>query len=259
MAKTEFNRRQALRAFLAGTAGSGLASKAGAQTPPTTVTPSMQLPGTCVLFPQAIEGPYYFDPGLVRDDITEGRPGLPLELHLKIVDANTCDPLANVRVDVWHADADGIYSGYAGQGDNRDASTKGAKYLRGTQFSNDTGALTFRSIYPGWYPGRTPHVHVKAFLDDKTVLTGQIYFPDDVSMRVYHERKPYSVRPIPDTTNASDFIFKQGQKEGGGIVFSIEESAERMKAGLVVAVDRSGKAARSTSWGGRLRSLFTKD
>lgn len=216
--------------------------------------PSQQLPGSCVLFPQAVEGPYYFDPKLVRANITEGRPGLPLKLVLKIIDKATCAPIANARVDVWHCDAGGIYSGYPRQGDDRTTSTEGQHYLRGTQTTDASGHATFETIYPGWYPGRTPHIHIKAFLDDKTVLTGQVYFPDDMSARIYKLHAPYNARPVADQTNATDFLFREGQREGGGIILAIEENATGVTGTLLIAVDRSGEAARRA--GGLLQRIF---
>lgn len=256
------SRRQALGSLVLGANAAmvrGAAAqdlKPGAQTPEAQ-TPAAQTEGTCTLFPQAVEGPYYFDPKLVRSNIGEGRPGLPLALHLKIIEAGTCAPMANVRVDIWHADAGGVYSGYAGQGDTRDVSTKGQTYLRGTQMTDRAGNVVFTSVYPGWYPGRTPHIHIKAFLDQATMLTGQAYFSDAVSSRVYRDVEPYKARPVPDTTNASDWLYQQGVKEGGGIVFVMDETKTPMVAGLVITVDRSGEAARKAGgWRGRLRNLW---
>lgn len=246
-------RRRILGALAIGAAGApvdiGL-GRAGSVNP----TPSQQMPGTCVLFPQAVEGPYYFDPKLVRADITEARPGLPLKLVLKFMDNGSCTPIAAVRVDVWHCDAGGVYSGYAGQGDDRSASTEGQHYLRGTQSTDANGLVAFNTIYPGWYPGRTPHIHVKAFLDEKTVLTGQIYFPDDMSLRVYKSHAPYNTRPVPDTTNTRDFIFREGEKDGGGIILAMEEAEAGVTGTLLIAVDHSGEAARRA--GGFWRRLF---
>lgn len=237
--------RRGILSALAATAGAARLDLGKAHAQPTVPgPPSQQLPGTCVLFPEAVEGPYYFDPKLVRADITEGRPGLPLKLVLKIIDKATCTPIANARVDVWHCDAGGIYSGYAGQGDDRTASTEGQRYLRGTQPTNADGLATFATIYPGWYPGRTPHIHVKAFLDDKTVLTGQIYFPDDMSARIYRANAPYNARPRPDQTNQTDFLFRAGAKEGGGIILAMEETPAGITGTLLIAVDLSGEAAR---------------
>lgn len=250
-----FSRRQAVRGLLFGTAGVNLVKK------PTTAyaadSSHVGPPGQCTLFPQAVEGPYYFDRKLIRSDIREGRPGLSTNMLLTVVDSTTCKPVTGARVDVWHADARGVYSGYAHQGDDRQISTKDEIYLRGTQVTDERGRVLFRTIYPGWYPGRTPHIHLKVFLDALTLVTGQIYFPDDLSKRIYREREPYKHRPNPDTDNNSDFIFRDGAREGGGIVFTIDETAELLTASLVISVDRTGIAAkRSMGWGPYLRQLI---
>jgi protocatechuate 3,4-dioxygenase beta subunit len=251
----KLTRRHALGSLVLGAGGSPLLPglvRAEAATPAAKDLPQ----GVCVLTPQAVEGPYYFDPSLVRADITEGRPGAAMKLTLKIVEMGSCRPIANVRVDVWHADAGGVYSGYARQGDNRDISTKGQTYLRGTQITDGGGLATFDTIYPGWYPGRTPHIHVKAFLDRTTLLTGQIYFPDDLTARLYRDHDPYALRPNPDTTNATDGIFRQGQEEGGGIVLTMGEEGRALLASLAIGVDPSGAAAKGKGGFGLLRGLF---
>jgi protocatechuate 3,4-dioxygenase beta subunit len=135
----------------------------------------------CFLMPQSIERPFYLDPRLVRAQIAEGRTGVPLRVDLRVIDGATCKPSERARVDIWHADAQGIYSGYQGQGDKQDISTVGQKFLRGTQITNSEGAVRFETIYPGWYTGRATHIHFKVLLDDRNVLTGQMYFPDAVN------------------------------------------------------------------------------
>jgi len=98
------------------------------------------LPGAkvCILTPQAVEGPFYFDPKLVRADITEGKPGAPLKLTLQVVEAKDCARLEGARVDVWHSDGLGVYSGYARQ---ETGSTRGETFLRGTQFTDADGQV----------------------------------------------------------------------------------------------------------------------
>ncbi len=247
-------RRETLRGIAAGSAGTGLLRSAAAGEPAASLPSAESQPaGICVLTPQFVEGPFYFDPKLVRADIMDGRPGVAVQLVLHVVETGPCTPIANARVDVWHADAGGVYSGYTRQGDSGDVSTKGQTYLRGTQMTDGTGTVTFRTIYPGWYPGRTPHIHVKVFLDTKSMLTGQIYFPDELSGRIYRERQPYATRPVADTTNTMDGIFKSGEREGGGIVLAIKEEPQLLVASLVIGVDRSGAAARTGgSWWRRM-------
>jgi len=110
-----------------------------------------QQAGRCVLTPDAGEGPYYLDPKLVRSDITSGQLGAPLQLALQVVRSGDCATLANARVDLWHADAVGLYSGYEQQSGVGGVSTAAAvkqTYLRGTQFTDKGGNVEFRTIFP---------------------------------------------------------------------------------------------------------------
>lgn len=162
----------------------------------------------CLLTPEVTEGPFYFDPKLVRSDITDGKQGVLITLLLQTVDAH-CMPLSGARVDIWHCDASGVYSNYPGQGDNSEhqISTEGQSFLRGTQLADQRGVVRFQSIYPGWYPGRTTHIHFKVFMDSKNVLTGQIFFPDALSEYIYQNVPPYSSRKwFRDTLNSDDSI-----------------------------------------------------
>jgi protocatechuate 3,4-dioxygenase beta subunit len=148
----------------------------------------------CVLTPEAGEGPFYLDPKLLRSDITSGMPGAPLQLALQVVRAGDCATLANARVDVWQADALGLYSGYAKQSGVGGIATEraiGQQYLRGTQVTDSGGNVQFRTIFPSWYGGRTPHVHFKVFLGGNEVVASQVFFPDEVSKEVFSRFQPY--------------------------------------------------------------------
>ena len=173
MLKTLLSRRAAFAA-LSIPAANALTSPAHAAPLPDTGA----FRDVCFLTPQSIEGPYYLDPRLVRAQIAEDRMGVPLRVDLRVIDGATCKPSERARVDIWHADALGIYSGYEGQSDKQDVSTVGQKFLRGTQFTDSKGAVRFETIYPGWYVGRATHIHFKVLLDNRDVLTGQMYFPD---------------------------------------------------------------------------------
>jgi protocatechuate 3,4-dioxygenase beta subunit len=169
--------------------------------------------GRCVLTPEAGEGPFYLDPRLIRSDLTSKQPGAPLNLALQVVRAGDCASLANARVDVWHADALGLYSGYEKQSGVGGISIKaavGQQYLRGTQFTDATGNVQFRTIFPSWYGGRTPHVHFKVFLGGNEVVASQIFFPDEVTKEIFSSWDPYRQHATKRTTfNANDPI-KQG-------------------------------------------------
>jgi protocatechuate 3,4-dioxygenase beta subunit len=182
---------------------------------------------TCVLTPEQTEGPYYIPNEKVRRNITEGRAGTPLTLRLTVVDASTCRPIKNAAVDVWHADASGVYSGF-GQG------AASRTLMRGIQRTDAKGLATFRTVYPGWYRGRTVHIHVKVHIGGNVVHTGQLYFPDTVT-DVAYRKAPYSSRPGRDVRNATDSVFRNGGKRsllrvrrsGAGYVGSIAMGVTR--------------------------------
>lgn len=187
----------------------------------------------CSVTPETTEGPYYIDPDLVRKDITEGKPGIPLHMQIQVVTAD-CRPVSGARVDIWHCDAQGYYSGYANMGSNRDQDTTGQTFLRGTQMTDDNGIASFDTIYPGWYRGRTTHIHYKVFLDEKTVLTSQIFFPDALSEYVFLNDPTYIRDEERDTVNSSDGIAEQA---GQGAYAAIREQKERYVSALVVGID----------------------
>jgi protocatechuate 3,4-dioxygenase beta subunit len=161
----------------------------------------------CALYPQQTEGPFYLDLDLLRTDITEGKPGAPLDLEITVLRSSGCAPIANALVDVWQCDVDGVYAGFPGQLGGLD--TTGQKFLRGTLATGADGRVVFRTIYPGWYPGRTTHIHFKVHLSATSIVTSQLYFPEDVTARVY-QVAPYAPRGQKDTSNAMDSIAQTG-------------------------------------------------
>ncbi len=169
----------------------------------------------CVLTPEQTEGPYYIPREKVRANIVEHRPGTPLTLRLTVVDAATCQPLAGAAVDIWHCDAGGIYSGFerasaGGPPGGNAGPTDKDTFLRGIQRTDARGRCQFQTIYPGWYRGRTVHIHVKVHLGGTVVHTGQLYFPDSLTSKVY-QTGPYKVRAAArDTFNNTDGIYQNG-------------------------------------------------
>jgi protocatechuate 3,4-dioxygenase beta subunit len=149
---------------------------------------------TCMLTADAGEGPFYLDIDRLRADVGDGQPGAPLEIAFEITRARDCAPLAGARVDLWQANAVGLYSGYAeqqGVGGVPVEAAVGQQWLRGTQITGDDGRLRFRTIYPSWYGGRTPHLHFKVWLDGDAVVASQAFFPDETSAFVYSSFDPY--------------------------------------------------------------------
>jgi protocatechuate 3,4-dioxygenase beta subunit len=176
----------------------------------------------CVLTPEQTEGPFYIENEKVRRNITDGRRGAPLTLRATVVDASSCKPIKGAAVDIWHCDAGGVYSGLG-----RGASSR--TFLRGMQRTNASGLALLKTIYPGWYQGRTVHIHVKVHVGGNVVHTGQLYFPDSLTDKVFR-KAPYKSRPGRTTRNSNDFVFANGGKNSmvsvradgaGGYVASI--------------------------------------
>lgn len=179
-----------------------------------------QVPGMagCVARPEQTEGPYFVDEMLHRTDLrsdpSDGtvRPGSPLELTFVVssLAGAVCRPLPGWMVDLWQCDHEGVYSDVK---DPRFFDTVGKKFLRGYQVTDREGKAGFTTLYPGWYPGRTVHIHFKirspASQAGGAAFTSQVYFDDGLTDRVF-QKAPYAGRPERTTRNAADGIFRRG-------------------------------------------------
>ena len=183
---------------------------------------------TCVLAPEQTEGPYYIPNEKFRRNVTESRPGTPLTLRLGVADASSCKPIKGAAVDIWHCDAGGVYSGVASPADT-------STFMRGIQRTNAAGIATFQTVYPGWYPGRTVHIHVKVHLGGNVVHTGQLYFPDSLTDAAY-AKAPYAKRPGRTTRNADDAIFRNG---GRNSLLRLRKAGSAYVGMITMGVQRS--------------------
>jgi len=171
--------------------------------------------GSCTLAPKQTIGPYFVDEGLKRSDIRQGTGSdtvfitgaVPLYLSIDTVSTTSpgCPPLRNVQIDLWHCHAGGLYS------DEQANGTLGQNWLRGYQMTDENGRVSFTTIYPGWYPGRTIHIHLMARYYNSVgnttyQFTTQLYFDDSISDTVL-ANYPYNTRGDRTTTNANDGIF----------------------------------------------------
>jgi len=178
---------------------------------------------TVVLTPQEEQGPYFVDGQLERKDVlydtTTGtvQPGLHLFLKITInqVAAGVVTPLTGARFDIWEANASGLYSDESSEG------TTGENYLRGYQIADSTGVVEFLTIYPGWYSGRTPHIHGMVRLYSGSTVTfkfdTQFFFPDELTAEVY-KLDPYSARAASQNTfNTTDRVFNYTDCDTGAV------------------------------------------
>lgn len=172
---------------------------------------------SCIVRPELTEGPYFVDERLNRTDIRPDthtgnvEDGAPFALAFAVskISGNSCLPFPGALVDVWHCNALGKYSDVQDPG----GSTVGHDYLRGYQVTDANGAAAFTTIYPGWYSGRTVHIHFKIRTDPDASsgleFTSQLFFDEQVTAQVYAQQ-PYTTKGTQDTSNARDGIFGQG-------------------------------------------------
>jgi protocatechuate 3,4-dioxygenase beta subunit len=239
------------RGFIVGGAASFLPSIGRAATPGCTLTAEQE------------EGPYYVEDEKLRQDIAEERPGMPLRLRIALVDARSCAPLTNAAVDTWHCDASGVYSGFTSAnpdgggrgfgpppdgfgpppGRGRSRQIDATRFLRGVQVTNRDGVAQFTTIYPGWYAGRTIHIHLKAHVGvsgdpysaGHVAHTGQVFFPEDLTEKIA-KLEPYAKRlSVHRTTQDEDQIFRS--QHGVQSIAAMEKWQDGYGATITMAID----------------------
>jgi protocatechuate 3,4-dioxygenase beta subunit len=260
----------------AGLGGSAYAANAGAGE---RRRPPAQAAEECyVLTSETIEGPYYIDADKIRRDVTEDRLGIPFVLTIKVIDNETCRPVRNAAVDIWHCDAVGVYSGYEdmgnggggggpaptgaptgtptgaptgpppGGGGGHQEPTDDTRYLRGTWRTDRHGFVTFRTVFPGWYRGRTVHIHTKVHVGGEwtdagyeggnTCHTGQFFF-DEESVLASAVVEPYASNTAERTTLDEDFIYDGSGAQGGLLKLKYRKDgiAKGVRGSITVGVD----------------------
>jgi protocatechuate 3,4-dioxygenase beta subunit len=218
------SRRAVLRAGLATPPALLIAAWAGPNAIPalwpsrsvTAAASAAQEGPSCVVTPALTDGPYFVDEKLfrwdIRDDPATGevQAGVPLRLGFRVwnVTDGACGPLAGAAVDVWHCNAAGVYSDAVDPGFN----TKGLQYLRGAQYTDDTGYAEFLTVYPGWYQGRAVHIHFKVrtdpFGETGYEFTSQVFF-DEALTDTVHAQEPYASKGYRTLLNDGDNIYQQ--------------------------------------------------
>ena len=169
----------------------------------------------CDISPRETRGPFATKTPaqMVQSNIKSDRDGLALLINFTILDkGKNCEPFAGANVDVWHCDKDGNYSEYGNHPMQRTDLTS-AHFLRGRQTTDANGHVSFLSIYPGWYHGRAPHIHIEIFdKAGKSVLVTQVAFPENISKNVYSSPL-YAARGEADTPNDRDNVFSDSLSE----------------------------------------------
>lgn len=193
---------------------------------------------TLALTKNLTEGPCYFTADTL-DDISEEQGGLPMQLCLRVTDTS-CNPLSGLEVEVWHCDVEGVYSGNtSGNADSsgfsssfctgNDSAALRSKWFRGTQITDSNGRVNFKSCFPGWYSGRTIHIHFRVRNNNNDEVVSQFCFPDAFTAEICTTHSEYASRGIQDTTlsagrdtvfgsNYNEFLFDYQQNSDGSLL-----------------------------------------
>jgi len=202
----------------------------------------------CRLTTATVEGPYYIDQRIIRSDVREGQPGVPLELELRVANANaSCRPIGGAVVSIWHCNAAGEYSGYLFNDPNKfpDLDTvnelghvahrDNERWLRGAQTTDAEGKVTFQTIVPGWYTPRAAHIHVRVHLGGNRMMTTQLYFPQALLNTIQSTHPAYRSRGVSIYTNENDVVREQSGISGRDDILKVTPKADGgLRATLVL-------------------------
>jgi protocatechuate 3,4-dioxygenase beta subunit len=163
-------------------------------------------PPNCTLIPSETAGPFPLDltenQTFFRQDVREGRPGVLLNQKIKIIGAENCLPMPNVRVNIWHCDKDGLYSGYGAE--------SGKTYMRGYQMTDANGEVNFTTILPGWYPGRICHIHFQAYVSSVYAAISQLTYPIEEKNTIYTAHPEVYTKGVDPLGFQNDGVFADG-------------------------------------------------
>jgi protocatechuate 3,4-dioxygenase beta subunit len=212
----------------------------------------------CTLTPQETVGPYPLnlssDTTKFRRDIKEGKSGIPLKVRLKLININEgCAPITDARIDLWHCDKDGYYSGYINSGYLGTRVAFGETFCRGIQLTDAQGEVTFETIYPGWYSGRVQHLHFQVFLNSILSATSQLAFPESLNTAVNNSFLYWSHGQNP-TKNTNDAVFSDSDNtayQTAAVEFDSEGYLARLT--IAIAVPTTGLMRLTPETGGQFR------
>ncbi|GMF62816.1 unnamed protein product [Phytophthora fragariaefolia] len=199
----------------------------------------------CLLEPEVTEGPYYVSGELIRSDIREDQPGIDLYVDLQFIDVNTCSPVNGMYIDLWHANASGVYSGVVARtnGNSADASNAGTTFHRGLFPTDSDGFASFITKFPGLYAGRTTHIHImthsngtvlanRTYSEGRVSHVGQLFFDQSLITKV-QSTGVYAVNTNPVTTNSEDFIALQSAADEFDPFLQYVQLGESLEDGLL--------------------------
>lgn len=198
----------------------------------------------CTLIPSETTGPYPLDlsgdSNMFRTIINESETGVLHTIKLKIISTTDCQPIQNARVDLWHCNANGYYSGYDGQpGYLGTQNNAGETWCRGIQMTDSNGEVEFTTIFPGWYTSRVCHIHFQVYLSSVLQVTSQFTFPESTKNAIYSSNSPYSAHGTDPITVANDTIFSDGYTYQIATL-ALNANSDGYDSYLEVAIDATG-------------------
>lgn len=190
------------------------------------------------------QGPYLTPDSPRRSDIREGAAGVPIKLELTVVDDLWCKPVSDFVVDIWHCDANGLYSGVDNIAFDRNTleitdqavNMKDKSFLRGHQVTDENGKVVFTTIYPGWYMPRIAHIHVRLIWRDVewTAFDTQLYLPADIERTVY-ETAPYAARGPNPIGVDRDILIKGDSASVDELTIALDQDGDGYKGSFEIA------------------------
>ncbi|KAL1742386.1 Intradiol ring-cleavage dioxygenase, partial [Schizophyllum fasciatum] len=207
---------------------------------------------SCVLAPEVTEGPYYINNELVRQDQREDQAGIPLVIDIGILDINTCEPVPNSFVEIWAANATGVYASYpaqlGGAGGGGPPPThleRNETFNRGGFPTDENGIVEFTTIYTGFYEGRCPHYHTMVHLDwsmsDNGTLVshagslahvGQFFMDEEWNDQIF-ALEPYTSNTNNRTLNSEDSILTEQNSNGYNGFLALEKLGNDLSEGVL--------------------------
>ena len=197
---------------------------------------------SCALICETTAGPCTTATTIDRQDVSEGFAGLPVRLALLIVDADTCAPIPGAKVEIWHTQRTGVYSGITPSPkqcyvDDPTAAT--FMYFRGIRTAGADGRVDFDTCFPGWYSGRAIHIHFRVTRDGQTYATSQLFFADELNAEIFATHPDYSEFGQPNRTNMTDGIIGDAADKANYVLDAARMPDGAMLASKVIAVRSS--------------------
>ncbi|KIM22597.1 hypothetical protein M408DRAFT_282639 [Serendipita vermifera MAFF 305830] len=193
--------------------------------------------------------PYYLRDDYVRQDLREDQNGTTLYLDVGVLDITTCQPVTDAFVEIWACNAQGDYSAFinAPRGPwPTSPKTTGDNFLRGGYTVDDNGVVELITIYPGFYTGRTIHVHTMvhqniSYHTNGTIMSasgglrhiGQLYFDEAVNTEVLAQAAYKGSKHEHNIDNTQDYYMDQANSNGYSAFIDVEKLGNSLDDGLL--------------------------